>query len=238
MRKTYIILGLVLLSMVSWSQKKGDFGLFGGVSYYLGEINHTYQFVDTKPAYGLFYRHNYNYRYSLRTSVYRGRLTGNDAVSPWDYNRERDHSFTLDIYDVSSMLEFNFLPYVATSPKHRFSPYVTAGLSYMISTNSDVPNTMSIPMGIGFKFSFAKRFSAGFEWVIRRSFSDEIDGLGEYENDPLDAIWLNDITAQDYRQKSLIYRNDLYTFTGFYISYKFAYNRFKCPAYGEANMYE
>ncbi len=238
MKKLVITTCIIIATLTAWSQKSGDIGFFGGGSYYLGEINHTTQFVDTKPAFGIFYRHFFDYRYSLRTSIYKGTLAGNDSNSPWDYNRLRDHSFSVDIIDVSTMVEFNFLPYITTSPKHRFAPYVTAGLSYMVTPGSNVPNSMAVPFGIGVKFNFAKRFSAGFEYVFRNSFSDDIDGLGDNTPDPLKEEWLNDASAEQFRQKSLIYRNDFYTFAGIFISYKFAYNRFKCPAYGERNMYD
>jgi len=219
-------------------QGKGDIGIYGGYTYYLGDINPTIQFQESLPSYGIFYRHIFDYRYSVKSSVYLGNIQAHDKLSKYNFHYERDHSFKLQFLDISSLVEFNFLPYMSTSMKYRFTPYVTAGLSYMMPLKSDVVGTMTIPFGIGLKFNLTERISTGVEWTWRNTFSDEIDGLGEYPNDPILIEFLDDQLAETYRQKSLFYRNDKYSFYGIFISYKFAYKRYKCPAYGEINMRE
>jgi hypothetical protein len=238
MKKPLILLLTILISYAVSAQRRGDIGILAGGTYYLGEINHTRQFQSSKPAGGLFYRHIFDLRYSVRTSILYGTLSGDDIDSPYDYNQRRDHRFSMDILDIGTMLEFNFLPYMSTSRKYLFSPYVTAGFSYMVPLKSDVKGSLSIPFGIGFKFNITERASAGFEWVIRNTFTDEIDGLGDYSEDPVMIQFLNDNNAEFYRQKSLIYRNDMYTYFGITLSYKIAYRRIKCPAYDEPNLYE
>ncbi len=238
MNKTIGLLFLLLVSHLIHGQKKGDIGVFAGGSYYLGEINPTIQFRETLPAFGVFYRHVYNLRWSLRGNVYYGKLTGSDSSSDYDFHQLRNHSFHLEIIDIGASAEFNFLPYITTSAKYNFAPYVTAGLSYMTSLSDKVENTMTIPFGIGFKVNISERMSAGCEWVWRNTFSDELDGLGKYKTDPLQEEFLNDKTAELYRQRSLFYRNDFYVFTGVFIAYKFAYKRYRCPAYGEIDMVE
>ncbi|MCF8373268.1 MAG: DUF6089 family protein [Bacteroidales bacterium] len=238
MKKTIIIILALVFSLSILGQRKGDLGVFGGTSYYLGEINPTIQFLEALPAAGIFYRHTYDLRWSIRGSAYYGKLTGHDRFSPFDFNQRRNHSFTLEIVDFAAAAEFNFLPYVTTSIKYNFAPYITAGLSYMLSLDENVAGTMAVPFGIGFKVNVTERLSAGCEWVWRVSFSDELDGLGDYPSDPLQEEFLSDQTAQKYRQKSLIYRNDKYAYTGIFISYKLFYKRYKCPAYDEKNMAE
>ncbi|MEA3444904.1 MAG: DUF6089 family protein [Bacteroidota bacterium] len=237
-KKTIIILFVLVITQLVYGQKKGDIGAFVGGSYYLGEINPTIQFRETQPAFGAFYRHVYNLRWSLRGSVYYAKLRGHDILSKYDFHQHRNHSFYLEIVDIAAMAEFNFLPYITTSSKYNFAPYVTAGLSYMVSLNDKVAGTMTIPFGIGFKVNISERMSAGCEWGWRNTFSDELDGLGVYESDPLLEEFLNDKTAEKYRQKSLFYRNDFYVFAGVFIAYKFAYKRYRCPAYGEIDMLE
>ncbi len=221
------------------AQSMADIGYFGGWSYYLGEINHVSQFKATSPAYGIFYRQIFDYRYSLTAKLRYGELSGNDLNSPYDYNLQRGHSFRVSTIDAALMTEFNFLPYISTSMKYRFTPYVSAGLAYLTVLDSENLNgTLAIPFGVGLKYNLSERFSMGFEWTLYKSFTDEIDGLGDYPNNPLFEEFLNNQTAEAYRQNSLIYRNDYYAFTGFFISYKFAYRRIKCPAYNETKVYD
>lgn len=220
-------------------QARGDIAFFYGQSYYLGEINHVTQFKQMKNAFGGFYRHNFNLRYSLRGNVYYGSLGADDASSPYKYNLLRDQSFSLNLLDIGLQAEFNFLPYITTSYKYKFSPYVTAGLSYRtIFSNTSAKNGVNIPFGIGLKYNLTQKISMGFEWVIRKTFADDMDGLTEYPENPLLVEFLNNQTAAKFRQTSTLYRNDYYVFTGFFLSYKIVYKSMKCPAYNEAKTYE
>ncbi len=238
MKKILIIISVLLVSIKLFAQPKGDLGAFGGMSYYLGEINTTYQFKEVLPAYGMFYRQIFDLRYSIKSSLTYAQITAHDSNSKYDFNIQRNHSFLLKFIDISSMLEFNFLPYVSTSMKYNHAPYVTAGLSYMVSLDKNVPSTISIPFGIGYKLNLTERLSTGVELTWRNTFSDELDGLGKNKSDPIKEEYLTDKVAEKYRQKSLYYRNDFYTFAGLFISYKIAYKRYKCPAYGELDMIE
>ncbi len=237
--KIITILVLSLSNFKVAAQAMSDIGYFGGMSYYIGDINHVTHFKANHTAYGVFFRRYFDYRYSITAKLRYGSFSGNDLDSPYDFNLQRAHSFKLSAIDAALMTEFNFLPYVTSSMKHRFTPYVTAGLAYLTVINHEnLTGTMSIPFGVGLKFNLSERFSAGFEWILHRSFSDDIDGLGDFPGNPLFEEFLNNQTAAPYRQNSTIYRNDYYAFTGFFISYKFAYNRIKCPAYNETKMYD
>lgn len=241
-RNLHILLILTLLT-TGWQQAsgqaKGDIAFFYGQSYYLGEINHVTQFKQMNTAFGGFYRHNFNLRYSLRGNVYYGKLSADDATSPYKYNLLRNQSFEVNLLDIGLQAEFNFLPYITTSYKYKFSPYVTAGLSYRtFLSNSPAKNGINIPFGIGIKYNLNQKFSVGFEWVIRKTFSDDMDGLAEYPENPLLVEFLNNQSAAKFRQTSTLYRNDYYVFTGVFLSYKIVYKSMKCPAYNEAKTYE
>jgi opacity protein-like surface antigen len=237
--KILVICAIVCLPAIVSGQARGDIALFYGRSYYLGEINHITHFKSMSNAFGAFYRHNYNLRYSLRGSIYTGRLTGDDKNSPYDYNKVRASAFDIPVIDLGLMSEFNFLPYITTSNKYRFSPYVTAGFAYLIPLkDAEFKGTLSIPFGLGLKYNLNDKFSIGIEWVLRKTFTDELDGLGDYDSNPLFEEFLNNQTASAYRQESTIYRNDYYAFTGLFLSYKITYRSMKCPAYNEAKTYE
>jgi hypothetical protein len=217
------------------AQRHGDIGLFMGTSYYLGEINPTLHFRNTSEAYGIFYRHNFNLRYSLRTSFYTGALAGDDMQSAYPYNKLRNSKFHVGVSDLSSMFEFNFLPYISTHDIFNHSFYVTAGLSYMYVNTEKPVKGFNFPFGVGYKVNLAKRWSGGIEWTLRKTFTDEIDDLGKPENDAL-TDFLNLSKLNEYKQTSFPNRPDIYFYAGFFISYKFFYTRFRCPAYEDSKL--
>ncbi|MBT3208347.1 MAG: hypothetical protein HN704_02635 [Bacteroidetes bacterium] len=235
MKKSLIIVLVVFAPFFLKGQKNGDIGLMAGTSYYLGDINPTYHFQSIHPAFGLMYRHSFDFRYSLRGSLVYGQLSGDDLLYNNNYQELRAASFSTPFLNFAFQLEFNFLPYITTSDKHRLAPYVTAGLNWFYTP--DVKLQMGIPFGLGFKFYITEKLSMGCEWGLRKTFTDEIDGLGEYDGNPLiDDIFDNE--KDEYRQLSIKNHNDWFSYAGIFITYKFFYKRIKCPAYGELDMYE
>jgi len=235
MRKTLIFIIFLFGIITTNAQKNGDIGLMVGTTYYLGDINPTYQFQSIHPAFGLMYRHTFDFRYSLRGSLVYGRLSGDDLKYNNNYQELRAASFDSPLFDFSVQAEFNFLPYITTSDKHRAAPYVTAGLNWFYTP--DVKLQMGFPFGVGFKFYVSEKVSMGCEWGWRKSFTDEIDGLGDYDKNPLiDNVFDNQ--KDEYRQRSIKNHKDWFSYAGIFISYKFFYHRIKCPAYGELDMYE
>ncbi|MCF8294706.1 MAG: DUF6089 family protein [Bacteroidales bacterium] len=234
-----IVIILITSSFSSFGQARGDLALFIGQSYYLGDINHVTQFQNMGTSFGGFYRHNYNLRYSLRGNLYVSKLRASDSDSWLAFNRLRNQTFSMDILDAGLMAEFNFLPYITTSYKYRFAPYVTAGLGMMIPlSKSETKSTMTIPFGLGLKYNLGDKFSIGIEWVIRKTFSDELDGIVANTDNPLTVEFMTNQKAEAFRQTSTIYRNDYYVITGLFLSYKIVYKSMKCPAYNEAKTYE
>ena len=65
--KRFSILFLVLFGCVSTSTAQySEFGIMGGVSYYMGDLNPETPFKKVLPAGGAFYRYNFNERFSAR----------------------------------------------------------------------------------------------------------------------------------------------------------------------------
>jgi hypothetical protein len=237
MKKYLLSFFLVLLLFCANAQRKGDIGVFSGYSYYLGEMNHLTPFKLPVYTYGLIYRHSFDLRYSLRGSIFKSKLWGSDFYSPYAYNKLRDRSFNTSITDFTLQLEFNFLPYITTSPAYNFSTYVTAGVTYFL-TGSKIDNHFALPFGVGCKVNVTKRLSAGAELVIRKTYTDLIDGLGAPANDPLTDPYISTYNRDQYRQNSLPKRNDLYAFGGIFVTYKIFYSRTRCPAYDDNSFKE
>ncbi|MCX6259027.1 MAG: DUF6089 family protein [Bacteroidia bacterium] len=238
MKKYLLVIVFLQLITCAMAQRRGDLGVYSGYSYYLGEINPTTPFKSPAYAYGFLYRQSFNLRYAMRWSIMQGRLEGYDYLSPYAYNRLRNHSFNSKITDMTVQLEFNFLPYITTSPSYNVSTYVTSGLSYFLYDNSQVTSHIAIPFGVGIKVNVTKRISAGAELVYRKTFTDYLDGLGKPSNDPLNDPYLSPDNISKYRQNALPNRNDLYAFGGIFVTYKIFYSRTRCPAYDDKSFKE
>jgi len=175
------ILGIlfIFVGQSIYAQNSSDVGVIVGTNYYLGDINPKKQLYSSSPTLGFMYRYNMGPRYALRTSLSFGSLKGNDLDFDNKYQQSRAASFETELVDFSVQLEFNFQPFLVplSSRAKRFSPYVTSGLSYISS--SSTTSTFAIPMGIGFKYLIAKRWTAAVEWSFKKSFTDDLDGLAD-----------------------------------------------------------
>ena len=88
--------------------------------------------------------------------------------------------FNTTFYEVGELFEFNFFNYGMGERYRnlkRCSPYITAGLSMLLWTTDDKANfTMAIPMGLGVKYKLSRRVNLGFEFLMKKTFSDKVDG--------------------------------------------------------------
>ncbi|MBN2522045.1 MAG: hypothetical protein JXB24_02175 [Bacteroidales bacterium] len=211
MKQLIIIFFLFSFSLTK-AQRYTDFGLIGGGTYYMGEINPKRHFYKLSPAFGALFRININKRYAVRIcGIYAG-LRGSDSDFP-DRNvpLRSPQSFNKQILDFNSQLEFNFLPYITGEEKWLYSTYVSAGLGCGISTGSSP--FLTIPFGVGFKVNLTKRLSSGCEWSFRKTFRDNIDNV------------------ENQLGNTLLNNNDWYSFIGVFITYKFFKFAADCPAY-------
>ncbi|MCB0804772.1 MAG: hypothetical protein KDC05_03185 [Bacteroidales bacterium] len=211
MRNLLIILLLGFMSITVRGQL--EVGLFGGGSFYMGDLNPSVPFLQTNPAIGLLARYNLNSRWVARLSGYQGVLTGDDDVS--GFLPQRSLSFRSGITELAGIMEFHFLPYYNGSMKEYWTPYLFGGAAMLYhrpqrneqdlrdfgtegqNDRGQLPITeardrysyfaFSIPFGMGIKYSFSKRISATIEWGMRKTFVDYIDDVSTtYYLDALD----------------------------------------------------
>lgn len=125
---------ILILLTVPLSGQRNELGLFGGGSYYLGDINPKKHFAMTQYAFGGIYRYNINPHWAMRINAYHGRVESSDAVIR--YNAKRNLSFRSDITEIAMGMELNFFPYMtgrqsmSGRKKMRSSPFIFAGLAY------------------------------------------------------------------------------------------------------------
>ncbi|MCF6169513.1 MAG: DUF6089 family protein [Bacteroidales bacterium] len=209
---------LMMFSLALHAQKTLEVGLFGGGSYYLGEMNPAIPFVNSQLAYGVLARYNINNRTALKFSYSRGTIKGVDPqparIVPQDY------SFSSAVNDISFVGEFNWWDYFTGSKKSFFTPFIFGGVAYYFS---DLNSGISIPFGFGLKYSISERLGLGFEWGMRKTFSDYLDGVNATE-------YQNGISTGD-SDKTATW--DWYNFTGVTLTYKFILqNKHKCNNLG------
>ena len=125
MRKIVFVF-FVFINLSSFAQRS-EFGVFGGGSYYVGDLNPKKHFLLTKPAAGLIYRYNFNPHFAFKGNAFLGSVEGDDSKS--GYNVKRNLSFVSPITEFSAQIEFNFFPFITGNSKYPFSPYVFAGVS-------------------------------------------------------------------------------------------------------------
>jgi hypothetical protein len=213
---------LILLLAVPFNQisaqRKADIGVIGGVSYYMGDINHTRHFYAPSPAGGIIFRYNLNPRNSFRFSGIYTSLKGNDSDFEDDFQWRRNRHFKTSIIDLSLSTEFNFMSYQPTKlRKDRYTPYISAGLGYASLLSSDVQaeSATTLNFGGGFKYNLTRKLSMGAEWTFRKTLNDMLDGI---ENIGID--------------NNVFYHNkDWYSIVGIFVTYKIFNYREDCPAY-------
>ena len=199
---TGIILILFLLTGAVKAQKY-EAGVFGGTSYYLGDLNPDPmgQFANAEfPAYGLFGRMNFTEHLSARLGIHRGTISGTDADSPYAIlSSGNTYIFETDITELALQGEVNFLPYTAGDVESLFTPYLFGGISgFHFSPTAKVDDgtnvgptendhwhddddenyssvDLSYLFGIGLKYHITRHITGGFEWGLRRTNSDYLD---------------------------------------------------------------
>ena len=273
MKKTFQIF-LLLLSFNAFSQRV-EFGPFGGGSYYIGDLNPKKHFLSTLPAYGGLYRYNFNPRFAFKGDVFYGSIEGDDAKS--GFNPQRNLSFQSKVLEFSTQFEFNFFPYVTGNLNYPVSPYVFLGIALFhfdpkASYNGQLyelqplgtegqgttayPNrkpyslmSFSIPFGVGLKFNLMRGVGMGFEYGLRRTFTDYLDDVSttyaspdvlSSEKGPISAALADRSTnGVDHTglQRGNSKNKDWYAFAGIFITFRLKFSHQSCPAYNKKRNY-
>lgn len=250
--------------------QRNEVGIFIGTSYYLGDLNPSKQFFMNKFAGGIIYRYTISSHWNLKFDGLLGSVAGDDAKSK--ANVERNLSFKSNLFEASLQIEYNYLPYITGSDaNNKFSPYIFTGLAIFhfnpqaeyngvwyalqplgtegqrTSESTLKPYALtqvSIPFGLGVKYSLGRKICIGAEWGLRKTFTGYIDDVsGTYADATVIAAENGHAAAalSDRSIKSLGQddtglkrgngKSDWYSFAGVYITYKFKINGDKvCPA--------
>jgi hypothetical protein len=209
-----------------------EVGVFGGGSYYIGDLNPSKHFVYSKLAYGGVFRYNLSTRHSLRFNVTYGNIYGEDASSNDPYKVDRNLSFKSEVLEFAFGVELDLFKYRINDMKYPISPYFfyqfaytrinpkaeLNGVEYALQAlategqGSGIPGTknnryklnqFTVPLGIGLKFNLRRRVAISIEYGIRKTFTDYVDDVsGDYQD--TDVITdLNGPLAAEFTDRSL-----------------------------------
>lgn len=182
-----------------------ELGGWLGSSFYLGDLNTDFGFNYPNLAGGIAARYNINHRFAGRASLNYGRVEAYDSTSNNTFERLRNLSFRSRIIDVTTQLEFNFLPYYHGSPDYFFTPYAFVGVSafyfnptaleedgdlirlHNLETEGERYSRLSTALtyGIGIRWDITYEISMDVHVGVRNASTDYLDDVSTtYPEDP------------------------------------------------------
>ena len=200
-------------SLYDRDTKSSELCLYGGISFYIGDLNRTGYFRYQDPAAGIGYRYNFHKRFALRLNGMFDKIHASDADNPDPVERQRNLSFRSNVEEISAQIEFNFLPFKIGSTDY-FAPYIFIGLGgfhfdpqaeyegkwyYLQSLSTEGEGTAAdpgtkryplysvcVPFGMGFKWSLGRYIGIGIESGMRKTATSYLDDVnGVYPNPAL-----------------------------------------------------
>jgi len=157
---------------------------------------------QTSLAAGAFYRTKINDNIGIKGSMHWARIKGDDALSSNPGRRGRNLNFRNDLVELGATAEYYFYQTYDVGGYGRylveFRPYVFGGIAGVYSnpkaeldgeyiplrklktegqSKAYSPVTVALPTGLGFYFTYAKRYRFGMEFGYRHTFSDYLDDV-------------------------------------------------------------
>ena len=132
----FLLINLLFVNSIfaqygSLDQYKGEIGLQGGCSFYLGDANPSTPFHTPRPSFGGFMRYNISPRYAMRFAISKNQVVGNSTDFKERFPEDKQASFKRDFTDLSARFEFNFFDYGLPAYNREckwFSPYIFVGV--------------------------------------------------------------------------------------------------------------
>lgn len=158
-----------------------DFGAGLGMTGYLGDANTANLYQNPSWDAELFLRYIFNPRIAAKTNFYVGGLRGDSEQMTNVFPDGQNFKFSTTFYEIGELFEFNFFEFgigERYQKLKKISPYITAGLSVTLwSVDKSVYTGFTIPFGIGVKYKPSKRLNFGLEFLMKKVFSDRLDGV-------------------------------------------------------------
>ena len=164
-----------------------DIGAGIGMTGYLGDANTANMWSSPSWDAEILFRYIVNPRINLKTNFYIGGLNGDSSKMENVFPDAANFKFSTTFYELGEMFEFHFFNYgmgESYRKLKRWTPYITAGVGVTAwSVDSKAGAAFTFPLGVGFKFKPSLRWNLGLEFLMKKTFSDKLDG--EALSDPL-----------------------------------------------------
>lgn len=178
-----------------------------GMGYYMGDLNPTLPFAQAQLQYGGLVRFNYDNRWTFRFDYSRVTVTADDTKLNWRPERGLNFTSKINDFSLVAEFNFleyytgnpkkNVSPYifggisvfqytVFANVGDQFvnlSDYATEGPEpadakwYDKMFGKTSPVGISIPFGMGVKFSVSRHMAATVEWRMQKTFTDYLDDV-------------------------------------------------------------
>jgi hypothetical protein len=193
--------------------QEGEFGIGIGGAHYFGDLNTRSKLNRLKPAASIFFRKNFGNYIAMRVAANFAQVGYSDIYNTHnEFMRRRNLSFNSNIWELAIQGDFNFFRFMPGDPDYRFTPYLTLGVgvfnydpyAYLgdekhflrpLGTEGQgdtlYPDrkpysamAISVPFGVGLKYSINDRINIGFEIVHRFTNTDYLDDVSKTYVDP------------------------------------------------------
>lgn len=180
------IILLTLIALVSYGRAgaqedyRFDIGLGVGMTGYLGDANNSNLWRNPSWNAEVLFRYIMNPRFNFKTNFYIGQLSGNSAQMTDVFPDHQAYKFSTMFYELGETVEFHFFNYGMGETYRRlkrWTPYIVAGVSVTGWTvDKKFGAAFTIPLGVGFKYKPALRWNLGLEFLMKKTFTDKLDG--------------------------------------------------------------
>ncbi|MGC6413798.1 MAG: DUF6089 family protein [Bacteroidia bacterium] len=200
-----VVLGLTMtlhLSVLAQGYFSGrkEYGVVFGVSNYYGDLSKGQNIKHFRPSFGVYQRYNMSDYFAWRNQISYLSVAGTTEGNP-NYQIQ-NLNFQTDIYEISSLLTFDFHAFGTNITSGSQTPYAMIGLAgyhfnpYRLdaseislrSANTEYRKKaysrvrVGVPFGLGYKFrSSHKRYKGawvfGIEAMWRKTYMDHLDDV-------------------------------------------------------------
>ncbi len=182
LHKILLVFFLTLIPLGVSAQEDYRFDIGGGMGMtgYLGDANTSN--LWSRPGFDaeLLFRYLPNPRWGIKTNFYVGTLSGDSSKMTNVFPDGNSYKFSTTFFELGEMAEFNFFNFgIGESYRKlkRITPYITAGLGVTgWSVEGKFGAALNIPIGVGVKYKLSERWDLGFEFLMKKTFTDRLDG--------------------------------------------------------------
>ena len=181
-KKLAILTIVTMAAFTCMSQEyRYEIGPALGVTGYLGDVNTANMYKMPRVAGGGIFRYNLNTRWAFKGNLLYVGLAGDSKNIESQFPHGEQYKFSAHVIDLGGQVEFNFVHF-GEGAKYknykRITPYMVAGLGMELSFAGGKTSFGAVlPLGAGVKYRLKERLNIGFEFTMRKSFSDKVDGI-------------------------------------------------------------